>query len=1411
MAIDKNKAIANAQRFTQKGQLDRALKEYQAIVAEDPDDVRIWLKIGDLFTKKQAVSQAVSTYDRVAVYYSERGFFLKAVAVWKQILNIDPSYTEAHLKLAELYVQLGLAPDAIGQYQLVVGAYEREGRHRDSVLLLRKIVELAPDDIPSRIRLAEAFARQNENPKAVEEFKVVLEQLHQRERWDEAIQVGERVAYLAPEDTENLRLVSEVYLRRGDARRALARLQTCFKASPTDIPTLELLARAFAELGQVPKAVSVYRELARLHEEDDNSAGRLEAFRRILVLDPTDVEAISATGGGGRGRVQPQPLPSQVLFTQGITSTQGMQRLGAIAQPLEVLSPDEQIRRHLSDVDLLLKYGLGDHALQTTDKVLALDPEHEATLVKRKDIAIAINRRDEAIASILRLAALAEKRNPEQAMTWLGEALQISPHHTEANQRMQRLSSGMAAGLRRQAATGPQAAIIEMAPPDDYPDLDLGALDFGDDGPIEPVNTPDPEADLAALDLDFEDDAPPPPARSVPAASIELPPVQDAGEDDFGGLLDAGDDDFQDLLGGDEPDVAPVVRAAGPPAPDELATPRPGDLVAEDETDFGGLLVGPRLSNPTAPTPIVGLVGNAAPTPSAVETPVRGISLVPGITGAPTPQPLADDFGDLGPMDLPDDDFSDLLSDEAVPDARPGQAVITGADDFDFGDLALGDDASVHDALPAAGVTGRFETPAPSEPPTPAPSAPLRAEDAPTPQPEALPPIAAGFDDATAFNFGDLLPDDLQGALDAAESAAAEASAQSEEASLVDLSPPGDSQEAGASADASVEADFDFDLGPEALPEPPAPTPETPADAEPVLAEPAPEDAVEAPAAASFGNEISVELDAPESEPDAPEPELDVEFAGFEPETPAPDEGAAAPADAPDGGSDAPASGNPAGAADDDAFFAQFGDLGDEPVGTPEPAAEASGVEPTGVPVPEDAGFEADALTEARAYGEVPASPETPAVAADDPFAGLLDLDDSAGASNDAEPEIEEPAPDFAPETPAVHEALQGLHIDEPEPGPPAATSDVAAALSDLLGPSVVQRAPATAAVADAFAELADDGEDEDADRTVFAQPDAFNGSATASVNPRISDAPVAPRPVSVAPVSLGADDDGRGVDVEMEVASLPGVDMGLDAPEDLEPIEEIDDIELLDEDLDVLDEGDGEDEEPSGVDAEAPARRPMVDARTVMAAVSVADIEDEMAEVDFLIESGLAADAREAVEDLAATHGIGHPAIQRRINRILELENDAREAENAVALMAATEPTPVGPLTGATPDDLSDADVAAHFDLGVAYMEMGQYKKAIAQLQKVAAHRERRAEALRVIGLCELQQGNAQAAVKHLEDALAVPGLTRDGRVGLLYDLATAYETMGNRIAARTQLKGIVDLGAGEFLDVRDRLTRLA
>src|SRR6201987_1208369 len=106
-----------ARKFVDKGQIDKAGKEYLRIVQEDPKDVRIWLKIGDLYARKNAKQDAIETYLKVARFYHEQGFFLKAVAVYKQILKLDPRLVDVILKLAELYCPLGLMSDAVQHYE----------------------------------------------------------------------------------------------------------------------------------------------------------------------------------------------------------------------------------------------------------------------------------------------------------------------------------------------------------------------------------------------------------------------------------------------------------------------------------------------------------------------------------------------------------------------------------------------------------------------------------------------------------------------------------------------------------------------------------------------------------------------------------------------------------------------------------------------------------------------------------------------------------------------------------------------------------------------------------------------------------------------------------------------------------------------------------------------------------------------------------------------------------------------------------------------------------------------------------------------------------------------------------------------------------------------------------------------
>jgi tetratricopeptide (TPR) repeat protein len=298
VANNKEKLIAGAQKLVEKGQFDKAIKEYLKVVQLDDKDVRVWLKIGDLYAKLGKKPEATETYQRVAEFYSQQGFYLKAVAVYKQILKIDPRLVDVNQRLAELYKQLGLLSDAMEQYKQVATFFQSEGRIRDALAALKQIVELDPETIANRIKLAELYSQQQMIREAIDEFTKAAEQLKEARRTDEYMRVAERLLFLSPDNRPVSRELARLYIERADPRRALPKLQVCFKADPRDTEVLSLLARAFEALDQRAKSVSVLKELARILGENGDRRARDDVYRKILQLQPGDPDAEAALGLG---------------------------------------------------------------------------------------------------------------------------------------------------------------------------------------------------------------------------------------------------------------------------------------------------------------------------------------------------------------------------------------------------------------------------------------------------------------------------------------------------------------------------------------------------------------------------------------------------------------------------------------------------------------------------------------------------------------------------------------------------------------------------------------------------------------------------------------------------------------------------------------------------------------------------------------------------------------------------------------------------------------------------------------------------------------------------------------------------------------------------------------------------------
>ena len=121
----------------------------------------------------------------------------------------------------------------------------------------------------------------------------------------------------------------------------------------------------------------------------------------------------------------------------------------------------------------------------------------------------------------------------------------------------------------------------------------------------------------------------------------------------------------------------------------------------------------------------------------------------------------------------------------------------------------------------------------------------------------------------------------------------------------------------------------------------------------------------------------------------------------------------------------------------------------------------------------------------------------------------------------------------------------------------------------------------------------------------------------------------------------------------------------------------------------------------------------------------------------------------------------------------------------------------------------LGEDDFESHYDLGVAYKEMGLLDDAIAEFQKALRSRAHRLPAYEALGQCFVEQGRFQVAATVLSRALHEPGIDDDQRVGVLYLLAYSCEALQRKDEARSYFQRVYATDIN-FRDVAARLAAL-
>lgn len=518
MAVNKRKVLDAARKFAQKGAKQKALKEYNTLLKLDPKDAKLHLEIGDAYRRWGQLDEAIAQYARVADQYKQEGFDARAVAVFKQILNLDPKRYETYVSLSELYQHMGLDSEAIGALQAAADGYHKEGQRREALELLRRMAALDPANTTSRMKVAELLHQEGLEEESVAEYDGVAEELLRCGAIDTIGSVYERILELQPERVDVLVAMARNLIELKKPERAEPFARRALERAPGAPEHYELLCDVYKVLGRVEDLVEVTKSLAKLYRERGDTELAREVTQRLPAGAGLELDAAP-----------------EIEFDQPISES---------AAPEFELSDEEDSDPEVSDDELLED----DEFFETGDGEVELDLEEETDsaenssenlspdledegaeaessddelpegdpdqLLAEANVYLRYGKTDQAVMSLRAIV----KQHPGHrgALEKLGEAYSeggdeeaaVEVWASAADRAREEGDASAVAVLRdRIAALDPAAAAgIEMpSQPDEELELDDG-IDLEIDAPGVGAEAPSDDDVEIEVEVDFDDD-----------------------------------------------------------------------------------------------------------------------------------------------------------------------------------------------------------------------------------------------------------------------------------------------------------------------------------------------------------------------------------------------------------------------------------------------------------------------------------------------------------------------------------------------------------------------------------------------------------------------------------------------------------------------------------------------------------------------------------------------------------------------------------------------------------------------------------------------------------------------------------------------------------------------------------------
>jgi len=209
--------------------------------------------------------------------YIEQRLILGALDACMEVIRLNADYLPIHLRMGEIYEREGRPEDALIKYQLLIDTYMVRDEPQRAIDVYLRLIELSPDTIQARSRLAELLKNDGRIEGAAEQIGQVAGTYFRMGQTNKALEEYRRGVQWAPNNATLRAQYGQSLLKLDRYEAALGEFRRALELNPADLAGIARLNMTLALMAEQP--APIWQSLATLLEQLKGQPQQLSAVQ----------------------------------------------------------------------------------------------------------------------------------------------------------------------------------------------------------------------------------------------------------------------------------------------------------------------------------------------------------------------------------------------------------------------------------------------------------------------------------------------------------------------------------------------------------------------------------------------------------------------------------------------------------------------------------------------------------------------------------------------------------------------------------------------------------------------------------------------------------------------------------------------------------------------------------------------------------------------------------------------------------------------------------------------------------------------------------------------------------------------------------------------------------------------------